>query len=135
MPAAALTATRSRGGRSGGFDGTAFWSRSGIAYSMTPAELEGPLTQGHFRLSAIDWRHVHRWRRSAALLHREKTVEALEKGCVAGERSLVAAGAQVAQVMETGVLTRNAMPTSGAHAQSAEGNFRTSDGGTITCAW
>jgi crotonobetainyl-CoA:carnitine CoA-transferase CaiB-like acyl-CoA transferase len=30
----------------GGFDGTAFWSRSGIAHSMTPAELGGPLTQG-----------------------------------------------------------------------------------------
>src|ERR1700740_1809732 len=30
----------------GGFDGTAFWTRSGIGYSMTPAELEGPLTQG-----------------------------------------------------------------------------------------
>src|SRR5580704_10306176 len=30
----------------GGYDGTAFWSRSGVGYSMTPAELEGPLSQG-----------------------------------------------------------------------------------------
>src|SRR3546814_5391107 len=30
----------------GGFDGTAFWSRSGVGYSMSPAELEGPLSQG-----------------------------------------------------------------------------------------
>ena len=30
----------------GGYDGTAFWSRSGIAYSMTPEALEGPLSQG-----------------------------------------------------------------------------------------
>src|ERR1700735_1511293 len=29
----------------GGFDGTAFWSRSGIGYFMSPEEVEGPLTQ------------------------------------------------------------------------------------------
>src|SRR4051812_25878220 len=30
----------------GGFDGTCFWNRSGIAHAMTPAELDGPLSQG-----------------------------------------------------------------------------------------
>ena len=30
----------------GGFDGTCFWSRSGIAHAMSPAELDGPLGQG-----------------------------------------------------------------------------------------
>ena len=30
----------------GGFDGTAFWSRSGVGYSMSPQELPGPLSQG-----------------------------------------------------------------------------------------
>ena len=29
----------------GGFDGTAFWSRSGIGYTMSPEELGGPLAQ------------------------------------------------------------------------------------------
>src|SRR5262249_44794074 len=30
----------------GGFDSTAFWSRSGIGHAISPAELEGPLAQG-----------------------------------------------------------------------------------------
>jgi crotonobetainyl-CoA:carnitine CoA-transferase CaiB-like acyl-CoA transferase len=30
----------------GGFDGTAFWSRSGVGHAMSPPELEGPLSQG-----------------------------------------------------------------------------------------
>jgi len=51
---------------------------------------------------------------SAALLHREKTGEALEM-----DVSLLTqpggGGAQVAQVMETGVSRATAMPTSGAH--------------------
>src|ERR1700740_3539714 len=30
----------------GGFDGTAFWSRSGVGFSMSPEELGAPLAQG-----------------------------------------------------------------------------------------
>src|SRR5579871_3273735 len=30
----------------GGFDGTAFWSRSGVARAFTPDALDGPLSQG-----------------------------------------------------------------------------------------
>jgi len=30
----------------GGFDGTAFWTRSGIGHALTPAELGGALSQG-----------------------------------------------------------------------------------------
>ena len=44
----------------GGFDSTAFWSRSGIGYSMSPAELDGALTQG---IGAFgDSSGVDRWR-------------------------------------------------------------------------
>ena len=45
----------------GGFDGTAFWTRSGIGQAMSPAELEGPLSQGIAR-SGFDRRHVYRRR-------------------------------------------------------------------------
>jgi crotonobetainyl-CoA:carnitine CoA-transferase CaiB-like acyl-CoA transferase len=62
----------------GGFDGTCFWARSGIAHAMTPPELEGPLSQaipafgdsigGMFIAGGV----------SAALLHRDRTGEATE---------------------------------------------------------
>ncbi len=44
----------------GGFDGTAFWNRSGIATAMSPPELGGPLSQGIPALG--DWRHEYRRR-------------------------------------------------------------------------
>jgi len=116
----------------GGFDGTCFWSRSGVAHAMTPAELEGPLTQsipafgdsigGMFIAGGI----------SAALLHRERTGEPTELDVSLLSTAWWASGALISQVMETGVMNRNAMPTSGgAERNPFLGNFRTSDGGTI----
>jgi crotonobetainyl-CoA:carnitine CoA-transferase CaiB-like acyl-CoA transferase len=116
----------------GGFDGTCFWARSGIAISMTPEELEGPISQGIPAFGDSIGGMFIAGGISAALLHRERTGEALELDVSLLSAATWASGATISQVMETGVLTRNSMPTSGGSARNPfMGNFRTSDGGTI----
>ena len=116
----------------GGFDGTAFWSRSGIAHSMTPAELEGPLTQGIPAFGDSIGGMFIAGGISAALFHRERTGEAAELDVSLLSTAWWASGALIAQGMEKGVITRNAMPSSGGSLKNPlMGNFRTSDGGTI----
>ena len=116
----------------GGFDGTAFWSRSGVAHSMTPPELEGPLAQGIPAFGDSIGGMFIAGGISAALLHRERTGEALELDVSLLSTAWWASGALIAQGMEKGVITRNAMPRSGGTARNPfSGNFRTSDGGTI----
>jgi crotonobetainyl-CoA:carnitine CoA-transferase CaiB-like acyl-CoA transferase len=116
----------------GGFDGTSFWSRSGIAHAMTPEELEGPLTQGIPAFGDSIGGMFIAGGISGALLHREKTGEAVELDVSLLSAAWWASGALISQVMETGVLTRNGMPTSGGSDRNPfMGNFRTSDGGTI----
>jgi crotonobetainyl-CoA:carnitine CoA-transferase CaiB-like acyl-CoA transferase len=116
----------------GGFDGTAFWSRSGVAYSMTPEEMAGPLTQGIPAFGDSIGGMFIAGGISGALLHREKTGEATELDVSLLSAAWWASGALVSQVMETGICTRNGMPTSGGSLRNPfMGNFRTSDGGTI----
>lgn len=116
----------------GGFDGTVFWSRSGIAMAMTPEELEGPLTQGIPAFGDSIGGMFIAGGISAALFHREKTGEAVEMDVSLLSTAWWASGALIAQVMETGVLTRNGMPQSGGATRNPfMGNYRTSDGGTI----
>jgi crotonobetainyl-CoA:carnitine CoA-transferase CaiB-like acyl-CoA transferase len=116
----------------GGFDGTAFWSRSGIAYSMTPEEMEGPLTQGIAAFGDSIGGMFIAGGISAALYHRAQTGEATEMDMSLLSAAWWASGALVSQVMETGICTRNGMPTSGGSLRNPfMGNFRTSDGGTI----
>ncbi len=116
----------------GGFDGTCFWSRSGIAYAMTPEELEGPLTQGIPAFGDSIGGMFIAGGISGALYHREKTGEAVELDVSLLSAAWWASGALISQVMETGVMTRNSMPTSGGSVRNPfMGNFRTSDGGTI----
>jgi crotonobetainyl-CoA:carnitine CoA-transferase CaiB-like acyl-CoA transferase len=116
----------------GGFDGTCFWSRSGIAYAMTPEELEGPLTQGIPAFGDSIGGMFIAGGISAALLHRERTGEAAEMDVSLLSAAWWSAGALISQVMETGIMTRNGMPSSGGSARNPfMGNFRTSDGGTI----
>lgn len=116
----------------GGFDGTCFWSRSGVAHALSPEELDGPLSQnipafgdsigGMFIAGGV----------SAALLHRERTGEATEVDVSLLSTAWWASGALLAQVMETGILKRPSLPASGGMASNPFlGNFRTSDGGTI----
>jgi crotonobetainyl-CoA:carnitine CoA-transferase CaiB-like acyl-CoA transferase len=116
----------------GGFDGTCFWSRSGIAYSMTPEALEGPLTQGIPAFGDSIGGMFIAGGIAAALYNREKTGEGAELDVSLLSAAWWASGALVSQVMETGILTRNPYPTSGGSLRNPfMGNFRTSDGGTI----
>ncbi len=116
----------------GGFDGTAFWSRSGVAHAMTPAELPGPLNQGIPAFGDSIGGMFIAGGISAALLHREKTGEATVMDVSLLSAAAWASGALIAQVAETGVLTRNPMPGKGGAARNPfQGNYQTSDGGTI----
>lgn len=116
----------------GGFDGTCFWSRSGVAYSMTPAELDGPLTQGIAAFGDSIGGMFIAGGIAAALYNREKTGEGAELDVSLLSAAWWASGALVSQVMETGIVTRNGMPVSGGSKRNPfMGNFRTSDGGTI----
>lgn len=116
----------------GGFDGTAFWSRSGVGYSMTPAELPGPLTQGIAAFGdSIGGMNIAGGI-AAALFHRLRTGEAIELDVSLLSTAWWAAGTAVDLFIERGEVMRNRMPTSGGGPGNPfSGNFRTSDGGTI----
>ncbi|MBC2660360.1 CoA transferase [Novosphingobium flavum] len=116
----------------GGFDGTAFWSRSGVAQAMTPEELPGPLNQGIPAFGDSIGGMFIAGGISAALLHRERTGEALVMDVSLLSAAAWSSGALIAQVAETGVSTRNPMPGKGGAARNPfQGNYQTSDGGTI----
>jgi crotonobetainyl-CoA:carnitine CoA-transferase CaiB-like acyl-CoA transferase len=115
----------------GGYDGTVFWTRSGIGYALTPEDLGGALPQGIPAFGdSIGGMNIAGGI-SAALLHRERTGEALEVDVSLLSTAWWAAGASMTQGMETGEVMRNAMPGSGASVNPFMGNYLTSDGGTI----
>jgi crotonobetainyl-CoA:carnitine CoA-transferase CaiB-like acyl-CoA transferase len=117
----------------GGYDGTAFWTRSGIGYALTPEELGGALGQGIPAFGDSIGGMFIAGGISAALLHRERTGEALELDVSLLSTAWWAAGASMTQGMETGEVMRTPMPGS-ATAMSVNpfmGNYLTSDGGTI----
>lgn len=116
----------------GGYDGTAFWTRSGVGHSLTPAELGGALGQGIPAFGDSIGGMFIAGGISAALLHRERTGEAVELDVSLLSTAWWAAGASVTQGMETGEVMRSHMP--GSLAPSVNpfmGNYLTSDGGTI----
>ncbi|TDK97835.1 CoA transferase [Mycobacterium paragordonae] len=116
----------------GGYDGTAFWTRSGVGYALTPAELGGALGQGIPAFGDSIGGMFIAGGISAALLHRERTGEAVELDVSLLSTAWWAAGASVTQGMETGEVMRTPMP--GSLAPSVNpfmGNYLTSDGGTI----
>ena len=117
----------------GGYDGTAFWTRSGVGYALTPEELGGALGQGIPAFGDSIGGMFIAGGISAALLHRERTGEALELDVSLLSTAWWAAGASMTQGMETGEVMRTPMPGS-ATAMSVNpfmGNYLTSDGGTI----
>jgi crotonobetainyl-CoA:carnitine CoA-transferase CaiB-like acyl-CoA transferase len=117
----------------GGYDGTAFWTRSGVGYALTPEELGGALGQGIPAFGDSIGGMFIAGGISAALLHRERTGEAVELDVSLLSTAWWAAGASLTQGMETGEVMRTPMPGS-ATAMSVNpfmGNYLTSDGGTI----
>jgi crotonobetainyl-CoA:carnitine CoA-transferase CaiB-like acyl-CoA transferase len=116
----------------GGFDGTAFWTRSGVGHSMTPEALGGALSQGSPAFGDSIGGMFIAGGISAALFHRDRTGEATEIDVSLLSTAWWASGANLTQGMETGVTTRSTMPgTGGSPRNPFMGNFLTSDGGTI----
>ncbi len=114
----------------GGFDSTAFWARGGSSMMVSPAELGGPLTQpGPAYGDTIGGTFIALGM-SAALLHKEKTGEALELDVSLLSSGVWACGMSVAMAIEMQeVPFKPQMPKSG----SAQGNpfvgvFQTADG-------
>ncbi len=116
----------------GGFDGTAFWNRSGIATAMSPEELGGPISQGIPAFGdSIGGMNIAGGI-SAALFHRERTGEALELDVSLLSSAWWAAGTSIDMGIDCGQVSRNRMPTSGGNPGNPfMGNYTTSDGGTI----
>lgn len=116
----------------GGFDGTAFWSRSGVGHAMSPEELSGPLAQGIAAFGdSIGGMNIAGGI-SAALFHRDRTGEAIELDVSLLSTAWWAAGSAIDLFIEAGKVMRNRMPSSGGNPGNPfTGNYRTSDGGTI----
>jgi crotonobetainyl-CoA:carnitine CoA-transferase CaiB-like acyl-CoA transferase len=116
----------------GGFDNTAFWTRSGIGLALSPAELEGPLQQGIPAFGDSIGAMTIAGGISAALFHRKNTGRPTEVDVSLLSTGWWAAGAGISQATETGQVSRNRMPSSGSSGGNPfQGAYRTSDGGTI----
>ena len=115
----------------GGFDGTAFWTRSGVGHALTPEELGGALPQGIPAFGdSIGGMNIAGGI-SAALFHRERTGEAVEIDVSLLSTAWWAAGASVTQGMETGETMRSLMPGTTTSVNPFMANYQTSDGETI----
>src|SRR3984893_5302807 len=116
----------------GGFDNTAFWMRTGIGYSMTPAELDGVLMQGLPAFGDSIGGMTIAGGIAAALFHRERTGKGVELDVSLLSTAWWAAGASLTQGMETGETIRSHMPNSvGSNVNPFLGNYLPSDGGTV----
>lgn len=117
----------------GGFDGTAYWTRSGVGYSLTPDGLDGPLAQGIPAFGDCTGGMNIVGGILGALFHRERTGKASEIDVSLLSTAWWSAGSGIAQVLETGVLPRTRLPGlgGGSPGNPFMGNFTTSDGGTI----
>lgn len=116
----------------GGFDGTAFWTRTGIGLSFTPKELDGMLMQGLPAFGdSIGGMNIAGGI-AAALFHRERTGEAVELDVSLMSTGWWAAGSGIDLAIESGNLVRVPMPRSGSSGNNPlMGSFKSSDGGTI----
>ncbi|TAL02777.1 MAG: CoA transferase [Rhodospirillaceae bacterium] len=116
----------------GGFDNTAFWTRTGIGLAITPAEIDGMLMQGMPAFGdSIGGMNIAGGI-SAALFYRERTGQAVEMDVSLMSTGWWAAGMAISQATENKTVTRNPMPKVGSVPFNPFlGAFRASDGGTI----
>jgi crotonobetainyl-CoA:carnitine CoA-transferase CaiB-like acyl-CoA transferase len=116
----------------GGFDNTAFWMRTGIGYSMTPAELDGVLMQGIPGFGDSIGAMNIAGGISAALFRRERTGEAVELDVSLMSTGWWAAGCGIDLAIEHKKAGRVRLPGQGSTVGNPLiGGFKTSDGGTI----
>jgi crotonobetainyl-CoA:carnitine CoA-transferase CaiB-like acyl-CoA transferase len=116
----------------GGFDNTAFWMRTGIGYSMTPAELDGVLMQGIPAFGDSIGAMNIAGGIAAALFHRERTGNASELDVSLLSTGWWAAGCGIDMALENNTSGRVRMPRSGSSVGNPFiGSFKTADGGVI----
>jgi len=116
----------------GGFDNTAFWTRSGIAYAATPAELGGAFMQPIGAFGDSMGGMCIAGGISAALYHRAMTGETSEIDVSLMSTAWWACGSAIDQSIESGDVSRANLPFSGGTPGNPFlGNYGTSDGGTI----
>ena len=116
----------------GGIDGTAFWSRSGVARAFTPDELDGPLSQGIPAFGDPIGGMNIAGGIAAALFYRSQTGQASELDVSLLSTAWWAAGTAIDMGIEMGAMRAPENAVSGSNGGNPfMGNFRTSDGGTI----
>jgi crotonobetainyl-CoA:carnitine CoA-transferase CaiB-like acyl-CoA transferase len=116
----------------GGYDGTAFWTRGGIGYALTPEELPGVMSQGIPAFGDTIGGTFIAGGIAGALFHRERTGKAAEVDVSLMSAAAWAYASSMAMNMEYGFQIRSPYPRSGATPGNPfMGNFLTADGGTI----
>jgi crotonobetainyl-CoA:carnitine CoA-transferase CaiB-like acyl-CoA transferase len=117
---------------SGGFDNTAFWTRGGLAYTTTPEELGGAFMQPVPAFGdSIGGMNIAGGI-AAALLHRERTGEAIEVDVSLLSTSWWACGSAIDMGLESGKAPRAQLPMSGSAPNNPFlGNYTAADGGII----
>lgn len=116
----------------GGYDGSAFWNRGGLAQTITPPEMTGVFSQPMPAFGDSIGAMFIAGGISAALFHRERTGEAVEMDVSLLSTAWWACGMGIAQAIENKAAPRGRMPSSGATPGNPfVGNYLTSDGGTI----
>ncbi|HEX8059197.1 MAG TPA: CaiB/BaiF CoA-transferase family protein [Novosphingobium sp.] len=116
----------------GGYDGTAFWTRGGIGYALTPEELPGVMSQGIPAFGDTVGGMNIAGGIAAALFHRERTGQPTELDVSLMSTAAWAYASSMAMNMEYGFQLRSPYPRSGSTPGNPfMGNFQTSDGGTI----
>lgn len=116
----------------GGFDNTAFWTRTGIAYAMTPAELDGVLMQGIPAFGDSLAGMSLAGGVAAALFRRERTGQPSEVDVSLLSTGWWAAGSAIDLAIENRTVTRNRLPSSTSTVGNPFlGSYRTADGGII----
>lgn len=97
----------------GGFDMTAYWAHSGISYTLTPEDYEVPLQMsiGGFGDSTAGSNLAGGI--AAALLHRERTGEAIEVDVSLISTAWWSCGQALGMTAHTGMVTRNRIPSAG----------------------
>ena len=115
-----------------GFDGTAFWINSGMAYAMTPPEFEVPLNLGVGAMGDSVSGANLAGGIAGALYKRATTGKPSEVDVSLASSAWWAAGSQVGMEVHGNQSIRNHMPRAGGMPVNPFlGYFKTADGGTI----
>jgi crotonobetainyl-CoA:carnitine CoA-transferase CaiB-like acyl-CoA transferase len=115
-----------------GFDGTAFWSRGGIAHSISPKELDVPLALGIPAFGDSQGGMYIAGGIAAALFHRMQTGEATEVDVSLVSTAWWGGGLGLGIGLHLGELTRIGLPKPSDNPNPFWGMFKTSDGAVIS---